>query len=65
MNLYKLRTERGLTQLEVASSVGVTEGYYSLIERHKRRPSVDIAKAIADVLCFSWQDFFEETPLPK
>ena len=34
-------------------------------ERNERRPSVETAKAIADVLGFDWTKFFEDQPAPE
>lgn len=65
MNLYVTRTEKGLTQLEVATTSGITVSYYSLIESGKRRPSVEIAKSIGNALGFSWQEFYDDTSRVK
>ena len=54
------RTGRGLTQDEVAKQVGLRRGSYSNIERGKCKPSVPVAKRIADVLGLEWTMFFAE-----
>jgi len=59
--LIKTRKEKGLTQEEVASltKAGITRQYYGMIENGERRPSVEIAKSVADVLDIDWTIFFE------
>ena len=39
------RLEMGLTQLQVANEIGVTEGYYSFIENGSRQKKMDIPLA--------------------
>ena len=47
----KLRKARGKhSQEEIATAVGITKGYYSLIERGERRVSYELAYRIANVL---------------
>ncbi len=55
--LITLRKEKGMIQEEVAHKVGVTRQYISSIE-NGRRPSVDLAMKMADVLEFDWQSFY-------
>lgn len=55
------RTERGLTQDQVAEAVGgISRTAYTNIETGARRPSVEMAKKIAGVLGFEWTRFFED-----
>ncbi len=66
--LSKLRNQLGFTQEQVAELVGIKRAYYSMIERGKRRPSVDVAKRISNVLNFDWTIFFNQQcveSLPK
>lgn len=58
--LKELRTEKGLTQKQVAEEADVARGAYSNIENEERRPSVPVAKRIAAVLEFDWTRFFED-----
>jgi len=58
--LKMARESRGISQESVASQCAVTRQYYNFIENGDRRPSVETAKKIADVLGFPWTRFFEE-----
>ncbi|MDA7028651.1 helix-turn-helix transcriptional regulator [Bacillus sp. CLL-7-23] len=57
--LIHIRTQLEMTQKEVANRVGIKRPYYSQIESGTRRPSVQVAKKISDVLDFNWVLFFE------
>ena len=57
--LKNLRIEQRLKQEQVAAAAGIERAYYSMIETGKRRPSVPVARAIANVLGFEWTRFFE------
>lgn len=59
--LIKARKEKHLTHEQVAALTdkGITRQYYGMIESGERRPSVDVAKSIADVLDIDWTIFFE------
>lgn len=54
------RTERNLTQDDVAKVAGIKRGSYSNIERGKCKPSVPVARKIANALGFDWVLFFTE-----
>lgn len=43
--LLKARTDRGLTQQQVANKIDVSESYYSFIESGERQKKMDIALA--------------------
>ncbi len=58
--LKSVRKSKGMTGVEVATATGITQQSYSYIENGRRRPSVDVAKRIAEVLGFEWTRFFEE-----
>lgn len=47
--LKNIRERNNLTASEVAEKVGITKGYYSMIENGKRGLSYPIAVKIADV----------------
>lgn len=44
----KLRTDKGLTQQELADKLGITKSAVSMYERGERRPNFEIAEAITD-----------------
>jgi len=56
--LVKKRKEKNMSQQDLADSVGVSQQLIGFIEQNKRRPSVDTAQAIADVLDCDWRLFF-------
>ena len=58
--LKAIRISKGLSQKDIADTVKITQPTYSNIEKGKRRPSVDVAKKIAEVLGFDWTEFFRE-----
>lgn len=57
--LKDIRSERGLTQYEVAEKAKVERSYYTMIETGARTPSVPVAKSIGQTLGFDWTIFFE------
>lgn len=59
-NLKRIRLRRGLSQLNVAKSVGVSKGTISLYESDGRTPTLLVAKKIADVLGCKLDDFFSD-----
>lgn len=48
--LKALRTVKGLTLEDLASAVGVTKGYLSLVENGIRRPSLEVLDRLAGAL---------------
>lgn len=48
--LRTVRQNKGLTMQDVASKVGISKSYYSLIERGERRVSYELTFKIASVL---------------
>jgi putative transcriptional regulator len=52
------RKSKGLRQITVAQSVGITHGAYSNIECGKRNPSVPLAKRLGKLLDFDWTNLF-------
>lgn len=56
------RLEKKMSMVEVAAKAGIAQGYYSDIENGKRGYQVPVktAMAIAEVLDFSWNRFYEE-----
>ena len=66
--LKQIRTERGLSQRELASRAGLTNGTISLIETDKTSPSVASLKSLLDAIPISMAEFFgsiEEPDTPK
>ena len=67
--LKEFRNTKGLTQLDVAEKANIERAYYTMIESGNRKPSVTVAKSIANTLGFDWTLFFNEksneTLLPR
>ena len=59
MTLKEERLKKGLTQQQLADILGITRQTISHIECGRIKPSIDNAKAIADVLGFKWENFYE------
>lgn len=57
--LVELRNKKGLTQEDVAIKSDVARAYITQIETGDRRPSVQVAKRIAEAVGFEWTIFFE------
>ena len=51
--LMKIREEHGMTQLEVAKKLDISESYYSYIESGERQKKMDIALASKLSVVFS------------
>jgi len=43
--LKKLRNDHGMTQMQIAEKVGISESYYAYIENGDRQKSMDISLA--------------------
>lgn len=55
-----LKAIRGeCSQKKIAETVGISQAFYCEIETGKKRPSVRVAKKIAEVLNFEWTKFFD------
>ncbi|MEP5731340.1 MAG: cupin domain-containing protein [Sulfitobacter sp.] len=66
--LKAIRSERGLSQRELASRAGLTNGTVSLIEQNRTSPSVASLKSLLDAIPISMAEFFstiEDTDTPK
>jgi len=59
-DLRNIRKQRGMTMKKLGELTGLSESYISLLENMERRPSVDAAKRIAEILEFPWFRFFEK-----
>mgnify|MGYP000868986394 CR=1 FL=1 len=60
IDLKEQRNQKKLTQSELAKKIGTTRPTITRYETGARRPSVNVAKKIADVLGFDWTLFFED-----
>lgn len=58
--LFDIRREKQLSGETIARAAGISYKSYNAYENNRRRPSVETAKKIADVLGFPWTRFFEE-----
>lgn len=58
--LISFRKDKGMTQLQIAKAVGISQQHYSFIESGERGVRVPTAKKIAAVLGFDWQRFYED-----
>ncbi|MFZ4897297.1 helix-turn-helix transcriptional regulator [Enterococcus durans] len=56
--LKKIREDNQLTAQEVAEKIGITKGYYSMIENGKRGLSYPIAVKIANVFGMKPDEIF-------
>lgn len=57
----EMRKKANLTQQNVADKVGVTRQMISAIEKGEAEPSVTTAKALGNLLGFSWTRFYESS----
>lgn len=60
MRKWLIDLRKGYSQAQIAEAVGISQQMYSAIELGERRPSVEVAKKIADVFGFDWTRFFED-----
>lgn len=66
--LRTIRKERGMSQRELATKAGLTNGTISLIEKNRTSPSVASLKSLLDAIPISMAEFFstlEEEAAPK
>ncbi len=66
--LAAVRKKRGLSQRELASRAGLTNGTISLIEKNKTSPSIASLKRLLDAIPMSMSEFFssfEDSGAPK
>lgn len=59
VELKRLRLNSSKTMKELSNELDISESYYCLIENGERKPSVEIAKKIANALGFDWTLFYE------
>ncbi|MBS3885583.1 MAG: helix-turn-helix transcriptional regulator [Dethiobacter sp.] len=58
--LKNMRVNQGYTQADIAEMACVDVTMISKIELGERRPSVEVAKKIANVLGFNWTLFYQD-----
>ena len=59
----KLRTEKGLTQIQLSEKLYISESYIALIEADKRNPSMDIVTKLADFFHVTSDFLVKGTPI--
>lgn len=64
-NLRKYRENANLTQTELAYKVGVTERYIAFLETGDRKPSLDVAEKVSNVLGATINDIFLNSKCTK
>lgn len=62
--LLAIRKKENISQKEIADQCNISSGYYYMIENGTRKPSVKLAKLIANNMHFNlysknWTNFFE------
>ena len=57
--LFELRTERGLSQEQLALMASITPSYLGQIERNAKNPTVHVIEKLCSSLHVSLSDFFE------
>lgn len=59
-SVERLRKEKGLTQVELAAKLGVSQGAVSMIERGDRMPSMKMLLKLSKVLGVSIEDLIQK-----
>ncbi len=60
MNLAEIRKKKKMTQVMLATEVGVTQRAISAYENGVRRPKPEVAQRLGEVLGFDWTRFYKE-----
>lgn len=60
IDLKDKRTEKKMSQEELANQCGVFRTHISNIEKGITKPSVNLAKKIGQILEFDWTEFYED-----
>jgi len=58
-NLKRIRTEKGVSQADIAKSLGVSRGFVSNIENGKRNPTLSTISRLAEALNVSTEELFK------
>lgn len=59
LNLYEIRRQRGISQMELAKRANISHGYISELENNLKSPTIDIVCKLAKSLDCSIQDLVE------
>lgn len=59
-SVERLRKEKGLTQVELAAKLGVSQGAVSMIERGDRMPSMKMLLKLSEVLGVSIEELIQK-----
>lgn len=65
MNLKAIRQEKKMTQQQLGELSGCDRTTIGKIEMGEIKPSVRLAKTIADVLSFDWTEFYKDVKSNK
>ena len=56
VNIRRRRLTLGLTQIQVADALGMSQPGYAAIEAGRRNPSLDVVERVAEALCCEGAD---------
>ena len=63
INLKVMREKLGLTQQQVSNKADISRSYYTSLENDRTEcrytPTVDVVKRLAEVLGFTWDDYYD------
>ena len=65
MDLKKKRLQKKITQAKLGELCGCDRSMIGKIESGKAKPSIRLAKVIADVLGFNWTSFYKDEDTNK
>lgn len=65
MNLYSIRTKKGISQVELANALGVNKSAVCNWEKNKAFPSTGKLRSIADYLGCTVDELLADTELEK
>lgn len=63
-NLKRLRTDKGMSQLELAKAVGVTQPMIAQLERGTKALTMELGKDISNALNVAINELLEDTKEP-
>lgn len=58
--LKQARKVNGMSQTQIAKTIGISQQAYSNIESGRSKPTVDNAKKLAAILEVDWTRFYEK-----
>jgi transcriptional regulator with XRE-family HTH domain len=58
-NLKRIRTEKGISQSDIAKSLGVSRGFVSNIENGKRNPTLSTISRLAKAVDVPTEELFK------